>query len=277
MKTKLVHGFLIGFAAAVAALIIWHTSILDRLEYATWSWRVQFFARPSAATGAIKLILLDQQSLDWGKKQNSLTWPWPREVYAPIIDFCTRHGAKAVIFDVLYSEPSVYGMADDRALTDAISRTPIFVGSLCLHRDANFSTVWPPQVADRLFNIASFPSADKIARPSATFPIDEIASSATMLANVIEDPDIDGVFRRENLIRLFNGKAVPSMGFAAFASQCANRPGETTPGSLQMRSGRFETDRLHICGKSIPLDSEGKMILRFRGPSGCFNPIAPPP
>ncbi|MGO9314523.1 MAG: CHASE2 domain-containing protein [Syntrophobacteraceae bacterium] len=273
MKTKLVDGILIGAAAALAALIIWHAGILERLEHATWSWRAQFFAGPSPATGAIKLILLDQQSLDWGKKQNSLTWPWPREVYAPIIDFCTRHGAKAVIFDVLYSEPSVYGMADDRALADAISRAPFFVGSLCLHRDANFSTAWPAKTAERLlFNIANFPSGDKTARPSATFPIEEVAENAAVLANVIEDPDIDGVYRRANLFRIFDGKAIPSMGFAAFGVQCADNTGETGPKSPpKVCSGRFQADRLRICGKSIPVDSDGKMILRFRGSSGVFQ------
>jgi len=78
MKRKLVEGILIGAAAALAALIIWNAGILERLEYATWSWREQFFAKPGPATGKIKLILLDQQSLDWGNKQNGLTWPWPR-------------------------------------------------------------------------------------------------------------------------------------------------------------------------------------------------------
>ncbi|MGA2404747.1 MAG: adenylate/guanylate cyclase domain-containing protein [Syntrophobacteraceae bacterium] len=279
MKRKLVEGILIGAAAALAALIIWNAGILDRLEYAAWNWRVQFFAKPGPATGSIKMILLDQQSLDWGKKQNGLSWPWPREVYAPIIDFCTRHGAKAVIFDVLYSEPSVYGMADDRALAAAISRAPFFVGSLCLHRDANFSTSWPPRIPYRLsFNIENFqeciagPSADKTTRASATFPIEEVASSAAVLANVIEDPDMDGVFRRANLLRIFDGKAIPSMGFAAFGIQCANNPGETGPKSpSQACPGKWEADRLQICGRNIPLDREGKMILRFRGPSGVFQ------
>ncbi len=280
MKRKLLEGILIGAAAAFAALIIWHAGILDRLEYATWNWRVQFFARPSPATGAIKLILLDQQSLDWGRKQNGLSWPWPREVYAPVIDFCTRHGARAVIFDVLFSEPSVYGMADDRALADAISRAPFFVGSLCLHRDANFSTTWPARLPERLlFNIANLqesiarPSIDKISRLSATFPIEEVASSATVLANVVEDPDVDGVFRRANLFRVFDGKAVPSMGFAAFGTQCAINPGgETGPKShAHTCQVRLEADRLQVCGKNVPLDDEGKMILRFRGSSGVFQ------
>jgi adenylate cyclase len=279
MRRKLVEGILIGVAAAFAALIVWHAGILDRLEYATWSWRVQFFARPSAVTDKIKLILLDQQSLDWGRKVNRLSWPWPREVYGPIIDFCTRHGARAVIFDVIYSEPSSYGVADDRKLAEAISRAPFFVGSLSLHRDANFSTTWPEYVPDQpLFIIANFqdcltgPSADKFARPSATFPIEEVASTATVLANVMGDSDVDGVFRRENLFRVFDGKAVPSLGFAAFGIQCATDTGEIGSKSPSRScSGKFEEGRFQVCGKSIPIDSEGKLILRFRGPSGVYQ------
>ncbi len=279
MKRKLVEGILIGATAALVALIIWNSGILDRLEYATWNWRVEFFAKPTPATGSIKLILLDQRSLDWGKNQNGLSWPWPREVYVPIIDFCIRHGAKAVIFDVLYSEPSVYGMADDRALGEAILRAPFFVGSLCLHRDANFSISWPARIANRLSlyienlrECIAGPSADKITRASATFPIEEVASNAAMLANVIEDPDIDGVFRRANLFRIFDGKAVPSMGFAAFGSEWANNANEAQSRSpAKVWTARFEAGCLEISGKSIPIDREGKMILRFRGPSGVFQ------
>ncbi len=113
---KTLMGIAIGFVAAVIALVLWSAGILDRWEYTTWTWRVSLLARPGPATTKIKIILLDQASLDWGKEENHWSWPWPREVYAPLIDFCTRGGAKAIIFDVLYTEPSVYGVRDDEAL-----------------------------------------------------------------------------------------------------------------------------------------------------------------
>jgi len=277
LKTDLLRGILIGAAAAVAALAVWNAGFLERLEYATWSWREQFFARPGPATGGIKLILVDQQSLDWGNKQNGLSWPWPREVYAPIIDFCSRHGAKAVIFDILYSEPSVYGVADDRALGDAISRAPLFIGSMCLHRGGDFTSSWPKQIPDRpLFDIGNLNpsgdglSIDAITRLSATFPVEEVASAAAGLANVIEDPDMDGVFRRANLFRIFDGRLVPSMGFAIFAMQCANSGGRSGAHSPSLPAS-FEEGSVKICGKTIPVDREGKVILRFRGPSGVYR------
>ena len=85
MKRKLIEGTIIGAAAALAAPLIWKTGVLDRLEHASWAWRVQSFASPGPNTGRIKLILLDQASLHWGRKQNGFSWPWPREVYSPII------------------------------------------------------------------------------------------------------------------------------------------------------------------------------------------------
>jgi adenylate cyclase len=279
MKKKLVEGSLIGVLAAFAALVMWHAGILDRLELDTWDWREQVFASPSRATCAIKLILLDQQSLDWGQKENHLSWPWPREVYAPIIDFCTRHGARAIIFDVIYSEPSAYGVADDQALASAISGAPLFVASMCLHTEKNFSTDWPAHFPDRfLLDIANLkdsigsPSEGKFTRNSATFPIEEVALNSTVLANVMDDPDIDGVFRRANLFRVFNGKPVPSIGFAAFTTQCVSHARERSSRSLpQECSGSIEADRLRILDANIPIDHEGRLILRFRGPSGVFK------
>ncbi|MDR3557398.1 MAG: adenylate/guanylate cyclase domain-containing protein [Syntrophobacteraceae bacterium] len=265
---KTLEGITIGALAALVALLLWHWGVLDRFEYATWSWRVHFFARPGPATDAVKLILLDQKSLDWGKKQIGVSWPWPREVYAPVIDFCTRRGAKAVIFNVLFSEPSSVSVADDLKLKEAIGRAPFFVASMCLHREANFSRTWPGYVPERpLFDIVNLKeflaarSAHNYARPSATFPIEEVAAKASALANVIEEPDPDSIFRRVNLFRLFDGNAIPSPGLAAFGVRCANNPGRAI----------LHSDRLDLCGLKIPLDRDGKLILRFRGPPGAFK------
>lgn len=275
MKRKLIEGILIGVAASAAALLVWATGILERWEHATWAWRVHSFAVPGPATGGIKLILLDQASLDWGKEVNGLSWPWPREVYAPIIDFCRRKGARAVIFDVLYTEPSVYGVADDQKLGDAIDRTPAFIASLGLHRGAGLSTRWPSEFPERfIFRIENVEnwaagSSESIRMQSASFPVEEIGRSAAMLANVIDEPDPDGIFRRVSLFRLFDNRIVPSPGFAAFGAECLNfvRDGS----GPAVCGGTMENDRLRMCGKNIPLNSDGKLILRFRGPSGTFQ------
>src|SRR5690242_4741272 len=122
MWKRMLKGAAVGAGAALICLLLWAIGVFDVWETASWRWRVEAFAKPGAATGKIKLILLDQASLDWGSKENGWSWPWPREVYSAVIDFCTRSGAKAVLFDVLYTEPSLYGVTDDRTLGEAAGR-----------------------------------------------------------------------------------------------------------------------------------------------------------
>ncbi len=277
MKRKFIDGIIVGLVASLAALGVWRTGVLDRWEFATWAWRVHSFAGPSPSTDRIKLILLDQASLDWGKKQG-LSWPWPREVYAPLIDFCTRHGAKAVIFDVIYSEPSLYAVSDDRALAEAVCRASAFVGSMVLYPDSDHSTSWPEGIQNRLSlkidNLGKLGyGLEGISMASATFPIEEVASCATILGNVMESSDVDGVFRRVSLFRAFDGRVVPSLGLAALVAgshDCAKEAEARPAGRVAV--GSIEADSiLNICGRGVPLDEHGRMILRFRGPAGTYQ------
>ncbi len=130
MPSKIFHGLGIGLLAAILALGLWAFGALDRFEAKTWDWRVTSLAKPSPFTGKIRLIFIDQQSLDWVNKEMALRWPWPRTVYAPILEFCRRQGAKAVAFDMLYTESSAYGMDDDRTFGAAIAQTTGFVNTI---------------------------------------------------------------------------------------------------------------------------------------------------
>lgn len=278
---KSIHGLAVGIAAATIALLLWSAGVLDRWEYATWSWRVQAFAEPTPATNRIKLILLDQASLDWGEKQNGLSWPWPREVYGPIIDFCKRSGARALIFDVLYTESSVYGVADDRALGAAIGRAPPFVGALYLSNGAGQVPEWPSIVPRRLYL-----QADKSAEPLMTastsemvmqraiFPIDEVAGTAEFLASTADDPDMDGIFRRVFPLRIFREHPVPSLGLAAFLAgrEAVSRElTESLPQAFSPIELALHLGLLIANGREIPIDRHGKMILRYRGGSGTYE------
>ena len=42
-------------------------------------------------------------------------WPWPRSLQAELADLVLSQGARQVVFTLLYSHPSSYGPADDRA------------------------------------------------------------------------------------------------------------------------------------------------------------------
>jgi adenylate cyclase len=269
MLKRLIQGGIVGLAAAGIALALEGTGWLERLEWATWSWRVGAFAPRTQPHPRIKVILLDQASLDWGKQENGWAWPWPRTVYGALLDFCKRGGAKVVAFDVLLTEPSSYEAADDLALAEAIRRTPAFVGALSLGTQGGTATNWPRHVssaAPAFSGLEGWLAAGRtahVARPRAAFPILEVATNALVLGNVNDQPDPDGQFRRASLFHVFDGTAVPALSLAAYLA------GEKSAGSA--RPIRFEDAWLAIGDRRTPIDDRGRLILKFHGRNGTHE------
>ena len=259
------YGVFFGLAGACLALGLQHFGVLDRWEARTWDWRASVLAKPGKATDQIRLILLDQESLDWAKEQAGLTWPWPREMYSAIVDFCGRSGARALAFDVLFSEPSSYGVQDDQALGAAMSRFGRVVGSAFLSHSTGHQTRWPATIPRPRFNVAglqtwlSHTQAKEIAFPSAALPIPEVGRSAAAVCNVHLDPDPDGLYRWTSLLSVFDGQVLPSLGIGAYL---AGHPGT----SMSIKPGQLALGDL-----SIPTDDIGRALLRFRGPAGTHR------
>ena len=261
--TKIYHGLMAGVIGALIAFVFFAPGWLDRWEAKTWDWRVNLMARPSPATQKIRVILLDQGSLDWARQENGLSWPWPREVYGTIIRFCQRAGAKSLGFDVLFTEPSKYGVADDRALASEIQKFDNFVGAVFLSRKSGSEKKWPEVVPVPSLNIQGLDEwlvrTGHEAFPRASFPVQEIARAAGSLANVHLNPDFDSVYRRIALFEVFDGKVLPSLALAGYLGGGRDMP-------LKITDGSFILD-----GMEIPIDSAGRAVLNFRGPSGTHK------
>ena len=129
---RVIQGAVVGAAAAVLAAALWLPGATGGFEAKTWDLRARLLARPGAATGQVATILLDQQSLNWGKNENGWPWPWPREVYAAVASFCKRGGAKALVFDLILTEPSAFGVSDDQAFGQGVAENGRVVGVMNL-------------------------------------------------------------------------------------------------------------------------------------------------
>jgi adenylate cyclase len=262
---KLLLGLLAGLIGSTVALALWLPGWLDPWEAKTWDWRVRLLAKPGKATEKIHLILLDQNSLDWGSRENGLPWPWPREIYGAVISFCKRAGVKALAFDVLFTEPSKYGVEDDRSLGAAIADSGIFVGSVFVGRETGIERRWPGAVPEPKFRVVGLESwlaatgARGIAFPRAAFPVPEIAAGSSVLANVHLNPDPDGIYRRAKLFSVFDGKILPSLGFGTFLAVHPDVPLSIAPGVFSAGD------------RKAPIDAGGSAILNFRGPSGTHR------
>lgn len=258
-----------GLAAALLALLPWSLGFWERWEAKTWDMRVAWLAAPGSATEDIALVLLDQQSLDWAQEQGGLSWPWPREVYTAVVDFCRRAGAASLTFDVLFLEPSAYGVEDDAVLAGSLSSFGPTALALFLSRAATGGLpAWPEGLPEPGWTVAGLDdwpgAAPGLQATRISPPRPELAEAAGVLGNVQLRPDPDGVFRRMRPLDVFDGRAVPSLGLAAFlAAGKAPSDANQSPSVAQLeRRGLTLPDRF------IPLDADGAAILRFRGPSG---------
>ena len=268
-RRRILLGFLVGLAAAAVALALWLPGALESIEYRTWDWRVRLFARPGPATDDIVLILLDQQSLDWGKKENALSWPWPREMYAIVSEFCRKAGAKSLAFDVLYTEPSFYGVEDDAALGQAMTEYGRVVGAMFLTDEGGSLPQWPAEFPEPDISVEGLDEWKTAEAPNlvefrtADFPIGEVHRGARVLANTNFTQDRDGVYRRGSLFSVFDGRIVPSMGLAAWL---AGNPGSHV---LSIVPGRVRADSF-----VVPIDRNGRAILRYRGTAAVYRPFS---
>ena len=165
-----------GVVAIALSLLLWFSGLLQGIEARTFDLRANLFARPSVASNSIVLVAVDQESLDWVAENMGIVWPWPRELFSAVIDNCRRRGAKAIGFDVLFTEYSASGVSDDNALVQAIERAGAFaLGSVFpTNGNAKFSA-WPDAIPRPSFNIKMRDGTNIIPTyQQATLPIREI-------------------------------------------------------------------------------------------------------
>ncbi|MGE4422247.1 MAG: CHASE2 domain-containing protein [Pseudodesulfovibrio sp.] len=243
-------GLAVGLIGAALALGAQCLGWLDVPENLTYDLRVRTLARPGAATDRIRLVLLDQKSLDWAKESFGLGWPWPRQAYAPMVDFCKRAGAASLSFDVVFTEPSVYGVDDDRTLAESLRAMGRAVLAASFARSDGSTEAWPAHVPEPCFTVGG--DGPLHVAGVAAFPIPDLAGGAACVGNVNVSPDADNVYRSFPLLLKFHGRYVPSLPLAAAMAENPE-PVALAPGMLAVGPVR------------VPLTPGGDAILNYRG------------
>ncbi len=223
------------------SLLLYFSNILYFFELKSFD----IFSRvlnPVKAPEDIIIIRIDQESIDALSKEG-VNWPWPRQIYAPIIEHLSE--ASAVFIDLLYSEPSSYGVEDDAIFANAVKKASNVYLPFFLSKNRR-----PLKTEERNFlantSITALPNG-QITYYSVTAPIDPLKESAKGFGNVSINPDDDGVYRRIPLSFQIEDISVPNLVFSYFTKN--NR--------IKYKNGKVYHDEY-----SIPL-SKGKVLLRY--------------
>ena len=152
------------------------------------------------ASPEVVVVTVDQPDLDFFKNQG-VTWPWRRELYGPLVDYCRWAGAKAVIFDILFTEASSYGPEDDQRFAKAAAAAGNVALPFFLSREAKPPN---PSEADLLKQAGlTIPGPAPRGQPayrSVVTPVPPLLAAAGALGNVESRPDADGIYRRVALV-----------------------------------------------------------------------------
>ena len=214
------------------------------------------------ASPEVVVVTVDQADLDFFKNQG-VFWPWPHQLYVPLIDYCRQSGARAVILDLLFSIPSSYGPEDDHRLAQAVAAAGNVVLPFFLTREETGANAGEAALLQKAgLQIPGPRPRDPVDYRSVITPSGPLMDGAQALGNVESSPDVDGICRRVPLVFPFKDRWLPTLSFAAFHRFSQN-------GFL-----KFDRNSLILGDLRIPLDAQGCFLLKFRGPSRSHKRFA---
>lgn len=207
-------------------------------------------------------------------------WPWTRTRHATILNNLKAYGAKVVLFDVLFPEPE--SEAADKALAAAITRfsadnvSSVFLGYGTTNDP---SDALPVPDALQLSGITGRPGKVPLAGAAFVDKNNFAAPNLTLFESkygfINASPDLDGVFRHQQIINEIDGTFFPSLGFGGFVDFYSNGQEK----KVLLESSDVSLDyRLRIMEgakeRSILLSPRGEMKVRFFGGPANFERVS---
>ncbi len=156
-KNKASHKryiILIGILATFISLLIILSGIFKGLESKSIDWL--FLKRGEIKPLApIIIVAIDDESF----KEMPERWTWPRNFYATLINNLKKWGAKAIAFDVIYSEPTTKNPKEDKLFADAVKNAGNVILGMGIFSDVtkSYEKIYPVfpinQLADNCFSM----------------------------------------------------------------------------------------------------------------------------
>jgi adenylate cyclase len=280
-RKRTLAGALIGVVAGLAAFGLGYTPLFESWERRTLDIRSRLFADARHADPRIVAVVIDQRSIDViaGPREaggRERPWPWPRAYHGVVADYLIKSGARAVAFDLIFSERSLYTALgesdDDRDFAERIAGKPI-VQSVMFNYAAPDGSETPP---DRAWpdGLLSDRGTRRLARPradgfnKATLPVPPIIGATAALGWIGFAPDEDGTCRSMLPAAAYapagirDAVEVWSLPFA-MASLLGHR--------VESLPGQPAATRVTMDGRPVPLDEDGRFLLRFHGGEGAYR------
>jgi adenylate cyclase len=158
----------------------------------------------------LDIVIVDIDEASLATMQDAVgSWPWPRAVHAELLQGIERQHPRAVVFDVLFSEPDIYRPESDQYFNQVLRGLSNVYFPMLQLEGRQSGGISLPQIA-RVIDIPHAPDADPDARAILLLPQAVSTESWRVgLANLSEDAD--GIVRRYQLRRDVSGWQLESL------------------------------------------------------------------
>lgn len=228
----LIASIIIGIT--LITLILQLIPAIHGLELKTIDWRFQWRGPLTIEQSPVVIVTIDDQSYESLQMQ----WPWPRHVYANVIENLTKAGAKVIGLDVIMDNPDGHGKESDLRLAAAIGSSKNVV------------------LAGKVEDTGQYRSYPVLVKPLSTLLQ---ADSCWGITAIQSDPD--GIHRQYFVVQNYQNELLPSFGLEVLRKYIDIPDSE----AIQVKDGKVQVGKL-----SVSLSHEGLMRINFVGPVGSF-------
>jgi adenylate cyclase len=242
MKLRPLPAFALAIAV-LGALELFAFHVLQPLENRLLDAFVRSQAAQLKPDPDIVLVDIDEKSLN-GMKDEAGSWPWPRSVYADLVEGLAAQKPRAIIFDIMFTEADRYRPQYDAAFAESATQ----------HRNTYFAFLRLPTSSDGIgiriadyadeLGIAKTRSADPEAKIALVPPLALPKETHRRSGLITFTADADGVGRRYLLRETVGGWQIPSL-----------------PARVA-----------HDLGYSVP--DQGDIVLAWRGTARSFPRVS---
>ena len=259
MKNKIVIALVIAVLVAVFTITSYQRGYFERAENLVYDVKAKFYRSTKVPPKNIKIILIDDASIA-ALENVAGRWPWPRAIYSELLEFLTTYGgAKAVLFDILFTER--YDEVNDQALVDATLNSQNVIHSMVIKHEQpdkekkyNIELSRPmPGDFQRKYALRNVQGVMTLPLPEQnndySLPIAGLRDASRGIAVVEFTPDLDGVLRRTRPLREYQNAYYPVLGLTPFID-------DTTKIIIGKKA-------IQINDRILPIDANGNYLINM--------------
>ncbi len=255
----------ITLAATLLVLCAHAFGLFQRLEWITYDARMHMTRADKTLPSDIAVILIDETSL---QAMNPIVgrFPWPRSVYADLLEFLSYGDPKSVVFDIFFGErDAAPGTSADTLSNEDQAFAQAAAGSGNVYQAMQIMKDKPDPANGTLLNRplpAAFVAQHALRgargfrdRGNNTYmlPLPALSQTAKGVGVVSWNPDDDGVYRRARLFFPYQSGVYPALSIAPLLNAPKLQPMVQHPDSIDL-------GKLHV-----PLDEDGRMRVNYYG------------